>query len=114
MVGAPNDDVGVNADQGSAYVFRIAKPGRPAAKSPKRSVRGRTPTFRWTAASGAAAYEVRIYKGKKLLKKQSGVVTTSWKVTKRLPRKVWLTWKVQAHNVAGYGAWSGKLRFKVR
>ena len=85
-VGAPYNDVAANADQGSAYVFRIAKPGRPAAKAPKRSVRGRTPTFRWTAASGAAAYEVRIYKGKKLLKKQSAIVRTSWKVTKRLPR----------------------------
>ena len=96
--GRPDDDVGVNADQGSAYAFRIAKPGRPTAKSPKRSIRGRTPTFRWRAAAGAAAYEVRIYKGKKLLKKQSAIVTTSWKCTKRLPRKVWLTWKVRARN----------------
>ena len=113
-VGAPSHDVGASADQGSAYVLRIAKPGRPAAKSPKRSVRGRTPSFRWSAAAGAAAYEVRIYKGKKLLKKQSGIVKTSWKVTKRLPRQAWLTWKVRARNVAGYGAWSAKLRFKVR
>ena len=110
----PFDAVGANADQGSAYVFRIAKPGRPTAKAPKRSVRGRTPTFRWRAAAGAGAYEVRIYKGKKLLKKQSGIVKTSWKLTKRLPRKAWLTWKVRARNVAGYGAWSGKLRFRVR
>ena len=113
-VGAVYDDVAANADQGSAYVLRIAKPGRPAAKSPKRSVRGRTPSFRWSAAAGAAAYEVRIYKGKKLLKKQSGIVKTSWKVTKRLPRQAWLTWKVRARNVAGYGAWSAKLRFRVR
>ena len=113
-VGANVDDVGANINQGSAYVLRIAKPGRPAAKSPKRSVRGRTPSFRWSAAAGAAAYEVRIYKGKKLLKKQSGIVKTSWKVTKRLPRQAWLTWKVRARNVAGYGAWSAKLRFKVR
>ena len=113
-VGAIGDNVAANADQGSAYVFRIAKPGRPAAKAPKRSVRGRTPSFRWSAAAGAAAYEVRIYKGKKLLKKRSGLTKTSWKVTKRLPRQAWLTWKVRARNVAGYGAWSAKLRFRVR
>ncbi len=113
-VGAVYDDVGANVDQGSAYVFRLAKPGRSKARSPKRTVGSRRPTFRWTRAAGAAAYEVRIYKGKKLLKKQSALVKTSWKVTKRLPRKAWLTWKVRARNVAGYGAWSPKLRFKVR
>ena len=57
---------------------------------------------------------MRIYKGSRLLKKQAGIARTSWKCTKRLPRKAWLTWKVRARNVAGYGAWSGKLRFKVR
>ena len=37
MVAAPYDDVGANADQGSAYVFSdlLAKPGTPMAKSPR-------------------------------------------------------------------------------
>ena len=114
VVGAYRNDVGVVADQGSASAFRFAKPGRPTAKSPKGTISGRTPTLRWTRPAGAANYEVRIYKGSKLLKKQTGLVKTSWKCTKRLPRQAWLTWKVRARNVAGYGAWSGKLRFKVR
>ena len=101
-------------DQGSAYAFRIAKPARPAARSPKGRISSRRPTFRWTRAAGAATYEVRIYKGGKQIKKKTGITKTSWKCTKRLPRQAWLTWKVRARNVAGYGAWSGKLRFRVR
>jgi len=117
MVGALGDDVGANVDQGSAYVFLfsdVAKPGRPAAKSPKGLISSRTPTFKWTAAAGAATYEVRIYKGSTLLKKKTGIATTSWRCTKRLPRGVYLTWKVRAHNVAGAGPWSNRPRFKVR
>ena len=57
---------------------------------------------------------MRIYKGSRLLKRQSGIAKTSWKCTRRLPRQAWLTWKVRARNVAGYGAYSAKLRFRVR
>ena len=114
VVGARMDHVGVTSDQGSASVFRIARPARPAARSPKGRIISRRPVFRWRAAAGAATYEVRIYKGSRLLKRQTGIVKTSWKCTRRLPRQAWLTWKVRARNVAGYGAWSGKLRFKVR
>ena len=114
VAGAYRDGVGAVANQGSASVFRFLKPGRPTSRSPKGVISSRTPTFRWTPAAGAAAYEVRIYKGSRLLKKQVVVAKTSWKCTKRLPRQAWLTWKVRAHNVAGYGAYSAKLRFRVR
>ena len=113
VAGAPHH-VGVNENQGSASVFRISRPGRPVARSPKGSISSRMPIFRWTRASGAAVYQVRIYKGSRLLKRQSGLTKTAWKCTKRLPRQAWLTWKVRARNVAGYGAWSAKLRFRVR
>ena len=114
VVGTRLDDVGANVDQGSAYVLRVPKPARPAARSPKGTISSRTPTFRWRAAAGAATYEVRIYRGSQLLKKQAGVARTSWKCTKRLPRQAWLTWQVRARNAAGYGAWSAKLRFRVQ
>jgi len=113
VVGARYDDVGANTNQGSAYVFGI-KPGKPTAKSPKGLISSRTPTFKWTAAAGAATYEVRIYKGSTLLKKKTGITKLSWKCTRRLPHGVWLTWKVRAHNAAGAGPWSAKPRFKVR
>ena len=45
---------------------------------------------------------------------QTGIVKTSWKCTRRLPRQTSLTWKVRARNGAGYGAYSVKLRFRVR
>ena len=92
----------------------VSKPGKPVAKSPKGLIASRTPTFKWTAATGATTYEVRIYKGTTLLKKKTGITKTSWKCTKRLPRRVWLSWKVRASNEAGAGPWSAKPRFKVR
>jgi len=117
VVGAYWDNVGARTAQGSAYVFlpaEVAAPGRPTAKSPKGLISSRTPTFKWTAAAGAASYEVRIYKGSTLIKKKTGITKLSWKCTKRLPRGVYLTWKVRAHNAAGWGPWSAKPRFKVR
>jgi len=116
LVGAAYDTVGANQTQGMARVFTdvMGVPGKPTAKSPKGLISSRTPTFKWTAATGAATYEVRVYKGVTLIKKMTGITKLSWKCTKLLPRKVYLTWKTRARNVAGYGVWSGKLRFKVR
>jgi len=111
------DTVGANEAQGSAYVFlpgQVAKPGRPTAKSPKGLISSRTPTFKWMAAAGAATYEVRIYRGSRLIRKKTGITRLSWKCTKRLPRGVYLTWKVRARNAAGAGPWSAKPKFKVR
>ena len=68
---------------------------------------------RWNVGSLADS-GLRIYKGSRLLKKQTAVGTTSWKCTKRLPHQAWLTWKVRARNVAGHSAWSARLRFRVR
>jgi len=109
--GAGNASAGAFA---TAAVSAPAVPGRPLAKSPKGLISSRTPTFRWTAATGAATYEVRIYRGSRVIRKKTGITKLSWKCTRRLPRKVWLTWKVRAHNAGGWGSWSAKPRFKVR
>ena len=115
LVGAGYDDVGANASQGSAYVFTLrSAPGRPAAKSPKGRIKSRYPTLRWAAAARAATYEVRVWRGAKLLAKKAGVARTSWKCTRRLPRGVYLTWKVRAMNEVGTGRWSSGVRFSVR
>ena len=100
--------------QGSAYVFLGSTPGRPSLSSPKGLIASRTPSFRWRPTAGASSYEVRVYRGSKLVKAKSGVSTTAWKCTMRLPRQVWLTWKVTARNVTGWGPWSAALRFKVK
>jgi hypothetical protein len=63
---------------------------------------------------GAAKYEVRVYKGTRLIRKKTGITKLSWKCTRQLPRGVRLSWKVRAVNVAGAGAWSGRLLFRVR
>jgi hypothetical protein len=116
VVGAYFDNVAGHAKQGSAYVFTgvVEKPGKPVAKSPKGLISSRTPTFRWTAASGAATYEVRVNKGSKLIKKKTGITKLSWKCTRRLPRGVRLSWKVRGRNGAGAGPWSNRPWFKVR
>jgi hypothetical protein len=89
------------------------KPGKPTAKSPKGTVTTAKPTFKWTKAKGAAKYEVRVYKGKQLQLKKTGLRKTSWTSTKALPAGVALTWKVRGGNARGAGAWSRSLAFKV-
>ncbi|HET6497018.1 MAG TPA: FG-GAP repeat protein [Thermoleophilia bacterium] len=96
VVGVHRDDIGANAEQGLAYVFLVAKPGKPTPISPKGFVSSRTPTIKWRAVAGAASCEVRISRGSKLLKQKTAITKTSWRCTTRLPRKVWLTWKVRA------------------
>jgi hypothetical protein len=117
LVGAPKEFRGANLRRGSAYTFlvkEVAKPGKPTPTSPKGLISSRTPTIKWKAVAGAASYEVGVYKGSKLLKQKTAITKTSWKCTTRLPRKVWLTWKVRARNAVGAGPWSATLRFKVR
>ena len=88
-------------------------PGKPVAKAPKGAITTSTPTFKWSKASGAAKYELRAYKGSRLLLKKTGITKLSWKSSKALPGKVGLTWKVRGTNARGKGAWSTSLTFKV-
>ena len=91
----------------------VAKPGTPAAKAPKGTIATIKPTFTWSKAKGASRYEVRVYKGKKLQLKKTGLRKRSWTSSKALPTNVTLTWKVRASNAAGPGAWSKSLKFRV-
>jgi len=68
--------------------------------------RGRT-------AARAVKYELRVYKGKKLLLKKTGIKKRSWKATKALPLNTRLTWRVRAYNPRGKGAWSKSRAFTV-
>jgi hypothetical protein len=90
-----------------------ATPSKPTAKAPRGTITQAKPTFTWSKARGAAKYEVRIYKGGKLLLKKTGISKRSWKNSKALPKNVSLTWKVRAKNARGPGAWSKSARFKV-
>lgn len=114
LAGALNHDVGGSVDQGSAYVFVITSPGRPTPTSPRGAISSRTPTFRWAAAARASAYELRVYKGHTLIRGKTGVATTWWKWSRRLPRQVWLTWKIRAVSSSGPGVWSSTRRFRVK
>ena len=96
--------------RGSAYVFVVPKPSRPSLISPKGFMTSRTPTLRWRATTGASSYEVRVYRGSRLVTAKTAVTMTSWKCTARLPRQVWLTWKVRAGNLSGWSPWSAALR----
>jgi Protein of unknown function (DUF1566) len=90
-----------------------ATPGKPTAKAPKGTITQAKPTFKWSKAPRAAKYELRVYKGSKLLLKKTGIAKLSWKSSKALPKKVSLTWKVRARNSRGNSAWSKSLKFKV-
>ena len=89
------------------------KPARAVGISPKGTIATARPTFKWRKVSGATKYEVRVYKGSTLLLKKTGVTTLSWKATKALPRKVYLTWKVRGVNGSGSGSFSTALKFKI-
>ncbi len=70
--------------------------------------------FKWKKLGTATKYEVRVYKGAKLLLKKTGATALSWKAGKALPRKVYLTWKVRGANASGAGTFSTALKFKIR
>ncbi|HEY5471781.1 MAG TPA: hypothetical protein VIK32_01175, partial [Candidatus Limnocylindrales bacterium] len=91
----------------------VATPGRPTAKAPKGTITQAKPTFKWSKAPRAARYELRVYKGSKLLVRKTGIAKPSWKSSKALRKNVSLTWKVRARNAAGNGAWSKSLKLKV-
>ena len=93
---------------------RQTAPARAVGVSPKGKISRRRPTFAWRKVASSAGYEVRVYKGSKLLLKKTACTAISWRASKALPRKVALTWKVRAVNGAGAGAWSAALRFKIR
>jgi hypothetical protein len=96
------------------YGRQAAKPGKPTASSPKGVITAAKPTFKWKRVAGAKAYEVRVYKGSKLLVKKTGITVLSWRSSKALAKGAWLTWKVRASNANGAGAWSTALKFKVK
>jgi hypothetical protein len=93
---------------------RLASPAMAVGVSPKGTVATTRPTFKWKKLGTAAKYEVRVYKGAKLLLKKTGATALSWKASKALPRKVYLTWKVRGVNGAGAGTFSTALRFKIQ
>jgi hypothetical protein len=92
----------------------LAKPAKAVGTSPKGTVTTTRPTFKWRKLATAKSYEVRVYKGSRLLLKKTGATTLSWKASKALPRGVYLTWKVRGVNSAGVGTFSTALKFKVR
>lgn len=92
---------------------RLAKPAKAVGISPKGTIATTRPTFKWKKLTTAKSYEVRVYKGSTLLLKKTGVTTLSWKASKALPRKVYLTWKVRGVNGSGIGSFSTALKFKI-
>ncbi|HUK76841.1 MAG TPA: invasin domain 3-containing protein [Thermoleophilia bacterium] len=90
-----------------------ATPAKPVTTAPHGTVTAIMPTFTWSKATGASSYEVRVYRGSKLLVKQTGLKKLSWKSTKALPLYVALKWKVRGVSGRTYGAWSTNSPFKV-
>lgn len=91
----------------------LTKPGKPKLKNPGGTITATKTTFIWGKAARATKYEVRVYKGAKLLAKKTGVTKLTWKSPAALPTDVGLTWKVRGSNKAGTGAWSASRAFKI-
>jgi hypothetical protein len=91
----------------------LARPGRPTAKTPTGTISTANPTFKWGKAARATRYEVRVYEGKALVLKKTGLRKVSWTSSKALPRDISLSWKVRARNGAGSGIWSKSRKFET-
>jgi len=89
------------------------KPGMPTAKAPKGSIAATTPTFTWSKARGATKYEVRVYDGREMVLRKTGITRLSWTSSSALTKDVSLTWKVRASGAGGMGVWSRSLTFRV-
>ena len=113
VAGTPRRWTAAAAEVGAVVVHQLP-PARPAASSPKGAITAVRPTFRWQRVSSATSYEVRVYRGTTLVRKKTGTAGLSWRPSTPLPRGVYLTWKVRARNVAGFGPYSATLRFKIR
>jgi len=87
--------------------------GRPTVTAPTGPVAALKPTFAWSKVSGAAKYELRVYRHSSLLLKKTGITQLSWKSSKALPMSVALTWKVRATGAGGTGPWSDSLGFQI-
>ena len=98
---------------GQAAGRALARPGRPAAKSPSGTVQSAKPLFTWSKAPRATRYEVRVYQGDALRLSKTGIAKLSWRAAAALEKNVALTWKVRARNARGAGPWSASRRFKV-
>jgi hypothetical protein len=116
VVGAPTENIRGKRDRGATYVFAgvTGAPDTPVARSPTQRIRSDTPVFRWSLTGGAATYEVRVFGGSRLIASKSGIARTHWRCSQRLPRGVWLTWKVRGRNAIGWGPWSNRPLFKVQ
>ena len=97
----------------SAAPAHAATPSKPVTTAPRGTVKAVMPTFAWSKAARASSYELRVYKGGKLLLTKTGLKKLSWKTTKALPLYVALTWKVRGVSGDAYGAWSASCPFKI-
>ncbi len=67
---------------------RLTSPAKASGVSPKGTISTTRPTFKWRKTSRAARYEVRVYKGSRLLLKKTGATALSWRAGKALPKGV--------------------------
>ena len=93
---------------------RLTRPVAVTALAPRGSVGTTTPTFRWRRLPSAASYQLRVYRGDRLVLAARGLTVSAWRSAKALPRAVSLTWMVRGVNVAGAGPWSPRLRLTIR
>lgn len=98
----------------SAALAAGGRPGTPHGVEPQGSITTATPVFTWTAAKGAAKYELRVSQGATRLLMKTGIKALSYTSAASLPEGVDLSWQVRARNARGAGPWSASLSFQVR
>jgi hypothetical protein len=99
--------------------FRVSSgctpPTAPTGSSPSGTVLSTTPTFSWTAATGAQSYVLEADRadGTGRVLEQAGISSTVFTPTNVLPTGVNLLWRVKGINTCGAGPYSAQIAFRV-
>jgi uncharacterized protein YkwD len=106
---------GTNQTRGwsASYYFTITAPAAPSQLAPTGSTSNATPTFSWSAVSGATTYELWVQIGQTRVIDQQGLTTTSYTPSAALTKTSYRFW-VRATNAKGdVGNWSAEADFTV-
>jgi hypothetical protein len=100
------------------FTIEPLTPGRPNAQAPSGTITTATPTFTWSATTGAQTYEVwvnNITTSENQVIRQNGITTTSFTSNAALQNEHTYTWWVRAISATETaGAWSSSRTFTVQ
>jgi PKD repeat protein len=100
----------------ATYSFTIAPPAVPTLTSPVGSIANLTPTFSWSASTGASRYDLwvsNLSTGQTQFIRQQNLTTTSFTPANPLPQGSYQTWVRAFNNAVDPSSWSAGVSFTI-